>query len=283
MKARLLLIDNYDSFTYNLVQAFLVLGADVQVVRNDRITVDEALAAAPSHLCISPGPGTPRDAGVSMDVIRAFAGRVPVFGVCLGHQSLVEAFGGRVVRNYRLMHGKTSRVTHDGRGLFAGLPNPVDVGRYHSLVAERATLVRLTEGSVGRALELARAGGLALYGDLFGLLAGLPRLDANAIHAFAEKVARRGDDGERDFRTVAFLLDWWLKSLLRQGATGEALPDLAANEGALRQRLLQGAGLDRWMQVWEKVAHLFARADAVNLDRKQVVLGSLFAFQSAIR
>jgi len=149
--------------------------------------------------------------------------------------------------------------------------------------AERATLVRLTEGSVGRALELARAGGLALYGDLFGLLAGLPRLDANAMHAFAEKVARRGDDGERDYRTVAFLLDWWLKSLLRQGATGEASPDLVANESALRQRLLQGAGLDRWMQVWEKVAHLFARADAVNLDRKQVVLGSLFAFQSAIR
>ena len=140
MKPRLLLIDNYDSFTYNLVQAFLVLGAEVEVVRNDCITVDEALARAPTHLCISPGPGTPRDAGVSMDLIRAFAGRVPVFGVCLGHQSLVEAFGGRVVRNYRLMHGKTSRVTHDGRGLFAGLPNPVDVGRYHSLVAERATL-----------------------------------------------------------------------------------------------------------------------------------------------
>ena len=140
MKPRLLLIDNYDSFTYNLVQAFLVLGADVQVVRNDHITVDAALAAAPSHLCISPGPGTPGDAGVSMDLIRAFAGRVPVFGVCLGHQSLVEAFGGRVVRNHRLMHGKTSRVTHDGRGLFAGLPNPVDVGRYHSLVAERASL-----------------------------------------------------------------------------------------------------------------------------------------------
>ena len=140
MKPRLLLIDNYDSFTYNLVQAFLVLGAEVEVVRNDCITVDEARARAPTHLCISPGPGTPRDAGVSIDLIRAFAGRVPVFGVCLGHQALVEAFGGRVVRNHRLMHGKTSRVTHDGRGLFAGLPNPVDVGRYHSLVAERATL-----------------------------------------------------------------------------------------------------------------------------------------------
>jgi anthranilate synthase/aminodeoxychorismate synthase-like glutamine amidotransferase len=140
VRPRLLLIDNYDSFTYNLVQAFLVLDADVQVYRNDRITVDEALALAPSHLCISPGPGTPRDAGVSMPMIAAFAGRVPVFGVCLGHQSLVEACGGRVVRNYRLMHGKTSRVTHDGRGLFAGLPNPLEVGRYHSLVAERVSL-----------------------------------------------------------------------------------------------------------------------------------------------
>ena len=137
MKPRLLLIDNYDSFTYNLVQAFLILGAEVQVYRNDRITVAEALALAPTHLCISPGPGTPRDAGVSMPMIEAFAGRVPVLGVCLGHQSLVEAFGGRVVRNYRLMHGKTSRVAHDGRGVFAGLPNPLEVGRYHSLVAER--------------------------------------------------------------------------------------------------------------------------------------------------
>ena len=108
MKPRLLLIDNYDSFTYNLVQAFLVLGADVHVYRNDAMTVDEALAFAPSHLCISPGPGTPYDAGVSMDMIRAFAGRLPVLGVCLGHQSIVEVFGGKVVRAGRLMHGKTS-------------------------------------------------------------------------------------------------------------------------------------------------------------------------------
>ena len=114
----LLLIDNYDSFTYNLVQAFLVLGAEVQVYRNDAITVAEARALAPTHLCISPGPGTPYDAGVSMDMIRAFAGRVPVLGVCLGHQSIVEVFGGRVVRADRLMHGKTSLVHHDGLGLF---------------------------------------------------------------------------------------------------------------------------------------------------------------------
>jgi anthranilate synthase/aminodeoxychorismate synthase-like glutamine amidotransferase len=132
---RLLLIDNYDSFTYNLVQAFLVLGADVQVYRNDALTPPEAQALAPTHLCVSPGPGTPRDAGVSMDMIRSFAGRIPVLGVCLGHQSIVEVFGGEVVRAGRLMHGKTSRVTHDARTLFAGLPQPCEVGRYHSLIA----------------------------------------------------------------------------------------------------------------------------------------------------
>jgi para-aminobenzoate synthetase component 2 len=140
MSVRLLLIDNYDSFTYNLVQAFLVLGAEVDVRRNDEITVDAAKALAPTHLCISPGPGTPYDAGVSMDMIRAFAGAVPVFGVCLGHQSIVEVFGGNVVRAGRLMHGKTSTVAHDARGLFAGLPQNCAVGRYHSLIAKPETL-----------------------------------------------------------------------------------------------------------------------------------------------
>jgi len=137
---RLLLIDNYDSFTYNLVQAFLLLGADVRVYRNDAITVSEALALTPTHLCISPGPGTPYDAGVSMDMIRAFAGKVPVLGVCLGHQSIVEVFGGKVVRAGRLMHGKTSLVKHDGRTLFEGLPQPCEVGRYHSLIAAPSSL-----------------------------------------------------------------------------------------------------------------------------------------------
>ena len=140
MTPRLLLIDNYDSFTYNLVQAFLVLGADVHVYRNDAMTVDEALAFAPSHLCISPGPGTPYDAGVSMDMIRAFAGRLPVLGVCLGHQSIVEVFGGKVVRAGRLMHGKTSIIQHDGHTLFEGLPQPCEVGRYHSLIAAPESL-----------------------------------------------------------------------------------------------------------------------------------------------
>jgi len=137
---RLLLIDNYDSFTYNLVQAFLVLGAEVLVYRNDAITIAQATALAPSHLCISPGPGTPYDAGISMEMIRAFAGRVPVLGVCLGHQSIVEVFGGKVVRAGRLMHGKTSLVQHDGLGLFADMPQPCEVGRYHSLIAEPEAL-----------------------------------------------------------------------------------------------------------------------------------------------
>ncbi len=140
VQPRLLLIDNYDSFTYNLVQAFLVLGADVRVARNDEITVPAALGLDLTHLCISPGPGTPRDAGVSMDMIRAFKGRLPVLGVCLGHQSIVEVFGGDVVRAPRLMHGKTSQVNHDGRGLFAGLPQPCEVGRYHSLIAKPETI-----------------------------------------------------------------------------------------------------------------------------------------------
>ncbi len=153
--ARLLLIDNYDSFTYNLVQAFLVLGAQVRVLRNDMIGIAEAEALSPTHLCISPGPGTPRDAGVSMDMVRAFAGRIPVLGVCLGHQSIVEVFGGKVVRAGRLMHGKTSRIHHDGLGLFAGLPEPCEVGRYHSLIAapealpaELTVSARTAEGEI---------------------------------------------------------------------------------------------------------------------------------------
>ncbi len=140
MSARLLLIDNYDSFTYNLVQAFLVLGADVQVYRNDAISIDAARALQPTHLCISPGPGTPQRAGVSMDMVRAFAGQIPVFGVCLGHQSIVEVFGGHVVRAGRLMHGKTSPLNHDQHGVFEHVAAGCEVGRYHSLIAEPETM-----------------------------------------------------------------------------------------------------------------------------------------------
>jgi anthranilate synthase/aminodeoxychorismate synthase-like glutamine amidotransferase len=142
---RLLLVDNYDSFTYNLVQAFLVLGAEVLVHRNDAITVEQAQALQPTHLCISPGPGTPQGAGVSMDMIRAFAGHIPVLGVCLGHQSIVEVFGGDVVRAGRLMHGKVSPVDHDAKGVFAGAPQPMQVGRYHSLIAKPETLPSILE------------------------------------------------------------------------------------------------------------------------------------------
>jgi len=144
---RLLLVDNYDSFTYNLVQAFLVLGAVVLVRRNDAITVAEAVALEPTLLCISPGPGTPRDAGVSIEMIKAFAGRIPVLGVCLGHQSIVEALGGDVVRAGRLMHGKVSMVEHDGRGIFVGVPQPFQAGRYHSLIAKPETLPAVLEVS----------------------------------------------------------------------------------------------------------------------------------------
>ncbi len=147
MNARLLLIDNYDSFTYNLVQAFLVLGAEVQVFRHDEITVDEGLALEPTHLCISPGPGRPDDAGVSLAMIDAFAQRIPVLGVCLGHQSLVQHCGGRIVAASRLMHGKTSMVEHDGRTIFSGLSNPLEAGRYHSLAAERDSLPEVLEVS----------------------------------------------------------------------------------------------------------------------------------------
>jgi anthranilate synthase/aminodeoxychorismate synthase-like glutamine amidotransferase len=140
VNARLLLIDNYDSFTYNLVQAFLVLGAEVHVFRNDALSIEQARALEPTHLCISPGPGTPRQAGESMAMIREFAGRIPVFGVCLGHQSIVEVFGGKVVRAKRLMHGKTSMIEHDRRGVFEQVAAPCEVGRYHSLIAEDASV-----------------------------------------------------------------------------------------------------------------------------------------------
>jgi anthranilate synthase/aminodeoxychorismate synthase-like glutamine amidotransferase len=130
---KLLLIDNYDSFTFNLSQAFQVLGAAVEVHRNDRIDVETADELTPTHLCISPGPGRPEDAGVSMAMIQHFQGRIPILGVCLGHQSISMVFGGKVVHAKGLMHGKDSPVYHHGRGLYLGLPNPFQAGRYHSL------------------------------------------------------------------------------------------------------------------------------------------------------
>jgi anthranilate synthase component 2 len=141
----LLMIDNYDSFTYNLVQYLRELGEQVVVYRNDKITVAGIEALEPELLVISPGPCTPNEAGVSVDAIRHFAGKLPILGVCLGHQSIGQAYGGRIVRAERLMHGKTSPVFHDGRELFAGLPNPFDATRYHSLLVERDSLPECLE------------------------------------------------------------------------------------------------------------------------------------------
>jgi anthranilate synthase/aminodeoxychorismate synthase-like glutamine amidotransferase len=136
----LLVIDNYDSFTYNLVQYLGELGADVDVRRNDAITVDEIGELAPSAIVLSPGPCAPAQAGITVDTIRRWGSTIPILGVCLGHQAIGEAYGGRVVRAERVMHGKTSRVEHDGRGVFLGLPSPLEVMRYHSLVVERRSL-----------------------------------------------------------------------------------------------------------------------------------------------
>ncbi len=136
----LLVIDNYDSFTYNLVQYLGELGAEVVVRRNDAVTVAEVGRMAPAGIVLSPGPCAPAQAGVKVDVIRAWGQHIPTLGVCLGHQAIGEAYGGRVVRAARAVHGKTSRIDHDGTGLFAGLPSPLQVGRYHSLVVERESL-----------------------------------------------------------------------------------------------------------------------------------------------
>ena len=136
----LLMIDNYDSFTYNLVQYFGELGEEVQVYRNDKITVGEIEALHPQRLVISPGPCTPKEAGISVPAIRQFSGRIPVLGVCLGHQSLAVAFGGKVINAERLMHGKTSMIHHDGKTIFHDLPNPFEATRYHSLLVDRATV-----------------------------------------------------------------------------------------------------------------------------------------------
>ncbi len=141
----LLVIDNYDSFTYNLVQYLGELGADMQVFRNDKITVDEIKKLNPSRILISPGPGYPKDAGISIPLVREFAGKVPILGVCLGHQAIGEAFGGKIVQAKRFMHGKTSKIFHDGKTIFKGLPNPFEATRYHSLLIEKASLPSVFE------------------------------------------------------------------------------------------------------------------------------------------
>jgi anthranilate synthase/aminodeoxychorismate synthase-like glutamine amidotransferase len=146
-RGSVLLVDNYDSFTYNLYQYLGELGAEVRVVRNDELSAEAALATRPDRIVISPGPGTPDQAGISLELLRRAAGEVPVLGVCLGHQALGQAFGGRVVRAPRLMHGKTSEIHHDGRTVFAGLPVPFTATRYHSLVVARDTVPECLEVS----------------------------------------------------------------------------------------------------------------------------------------
>jgi len=136
----LLMIDNYDSFTYNLVQYFGELGAQMKVFRNDEITLEDIAVMAPSRIVISPGPCTPSEAGISVSLIKEFAGKVPILGVCLGHQSIGEAFGGNIIRAKRVMHGKTSAMHHKNEGVFRGLPSPFDATRYHSLVIEKESL-----------------------------------------------------------------------------------------------------------------------------------------------
>jgi anthranilate synthase component 2 len=149
----LLMIDNYDSFTYNLVQYFGELGADVRVHRNDQITTDEIAALKPDHLVISPGPCTPNEAGISVEAIKRFAGEIPILGVCLGHQSIGQAFGGKVVHAKSIMHGKTSMIHHKDTGVFKGLPNPVEATRYHSLVVEYSSLPDCLEITAWTAAE----------------------------------------------------------------------------------------------------------------------------------
>ncbi|WP_027415791.1 aminodeoxychorismate/anthranilate synthase component II [Aneurinibacillus terranovensis] len=136
----ILMIDNYDSFTYNLVQYLGELGEELNVVRNDKITCEEIASLSPSYLMISPGPCTPNEAGISLEAIETFAGKIPILGVCLGHQSIAQVFGGRVIRADRLMHGKTSDIQHDGQTIFAGVPSPFRATRYHSLIVERESL-----------------------------------------------------------------------------------------------------------------------------------------------
>ena len=135
----LLLIDNYDSFTYNLAQYFGELGCELVIKRNDETSLDEIAALAPEHVCISPGPCTPREAGISKDIVLRFGSKIPILGVCLGHQCIAEAYGGKIMRASTLMHGKSSTIRHNGRGLFTGLPTLFEAGRYHSLVVERSS------------------------------------------------------------------------------------------------------------------------------------------------
>ena len=166
----ILVVDNYDSFTYNLVQYLGELGADLEVYRNDRITVAEIARLRPERILISPGPGEPQNAGISEEVIRSFAGKIPILGVCLGHQAIGEVFGGRIVLARSIMHGKVSAIYHDGTGIFRGIPNPFEATRYHSLVVERKTFPKelvITAETRDKEIMALRHRTLPVYGVQF--------------------------------------------------------------------------------------------------------------------
>lgn len=190
---QMIMIDNYDSFTYNLVQYLGMLGAKLVVYRNDEIDLAGMEALQPSHLIISPGPCSPKEAGISVSAIRHFAGRIPILGVCLGHQSLGEAFGGRIIRAPRLMHGKTSLIYHDGRDIFQGIPSPFEAIRYHSLIVERETLPECLEvaaqTAVGEIMGL-RHRQHAIYGVQFHPESILTAEGMNILQNFIKR--RRG-------------------------------------------------------------------------------------------
>ena len=165
-----LLIDNYDSFTYNIFQDISELGAEVRVIRNDRITIDEVLRLAPERVVVSPGPGRPENAGISVSLIKELAGKIPILGVCLGHQALGFAYGGKIVGAKRLMHGKTSLIFHEGSGIFAGIPNPFEATRYHSLLVEKETIpdsLKITAWTKENEIMGLQVKGLPLFGVQF--------------------------------------------------------------------------------------------------------------------
>jgi len=196
----ILVIDNYDSFTYNLVQYFGEMGADLRVKRNDEITLDEIEALRPERIVISPGPKSPREAGISCAVIERFGPRLPIFGVCLGHQCMGEVYGGDVVRAPRLMHGKTSPIRHNGQGLFAGLPNPFEATRYHSLIVDRATLPAVLEITADTAEEEImglRHREFPVHGVQFHPESILTRHGDQLIRNFVASVSRLRSEGKR--------------------------------------------------------------------------------------
>jgi anthranilate synthase/aminodeoxychorismate synthase-like glutamine amidotransferase len=189
----LLVIDNYDSFTYNLVQYLGELGQDVRVVRNDEIAAADIGTLAPTHIVISPGPCTPNEAGISLETIKLWAGKIPILGVCLGHQSIGQAFGGKVVRAARVMHGKTSKIFHDEKGVFAGLPNPFEATRYHSLLIERASIpdcLEITAKTWDEEIMAVRHKTLAVEGVQFHPESFLTSAGKDLLRNFLERKGR---------------------------------------------------------------------------------------------